>query len=435
MVDDDFLPAASHLTSVRAFDVLAPAVARTGAELVGCEATQVQYRPGSDLIVRYRASVRTARGVVDDTLFAGVTASGPPTGALVVEASAESGSTVRVGVWRWPFDPVLPALEQAVTPHLVQQLLGPLAPARPAVEVVAFRPTERAVVRVSDRDGVRPVVYVKVVEPTLTERLVGRHHDLRRAGLPVPAVLVSGPGWFAMEALMGPTLRDHLKSGEGAWPAAFSFCSMLGDLNQVELSDPSPARSRNAEAPAHAAMLASILPGERHRLASIVDRLRALEPGSTRQLVTVHGDFHEAQIVLDGSQLSGLLDIDDLGLGDPVADASTLLAHLLYRARTTPVHGDRIRAYAGTLRRTFARVHGPGELDRMTAATLVGLATGPFRVRQAGWERVTREVLDEVERLLDRRPDRSRVRAEGRRRVHEGHLSTASRTPHSAPAP
>jgi aminoglycoside phosphotransferase (APT) family kinase protein len=433
MVDDDILPAAAHLTSARAFDVLAPAVARTGASLVGCDSSQVQYRPGNDLVVRYRASVRTRHGVVDDTLFAAVTASGPPKGTLVVEAHTESDRTLRVGVWRWPFDPVLQALEQVVTPGRVHELLGPLAPEGPAVEVIAFRPTERAVVRITDRDGGRPAVYVKVVEPSLTDRFVRRHDDLRRAGLPVPAVLARGPGWYAMEALTGSTLRDHLKSGVRRWPAGSSFCSMLRNLNRATLSDPSLARSRDVEAPAQAAMLTSVLPGERQRLATIVDRLGEHTPRSARHLVTVHGDFHEAQVVLDGTELSGLLDIDDVGLGDPISDVGTLLAHLIYRARSTPLRGDRIRSYAGALRRTFATVHDPGELDRMTAAALLGLATGPFRVRQVGWERASQAVLDEVERLLDARSDHPRPRA-GRTRPDEGHLSAASRSPHAAVA-
>jgi aminoglycoside phosphotransferase (APT) family kinase protein len=434
MVDDDFLPAAPHLTSDRAFDLLAPAVAHTGAELIGCDATQVQYRPGSDLVVRYRANVRTARGIVDDTLFAAVTTSGPPSGTLVVEAETGPHQRLQVGVWRWPFDPVLRSLEQVVTPHLVRDVLGPLAPERPAIEVIAFRPTERAVVRITDRDGKRPVVYVKVVERSLTTRFVSRHDDLRRAGLPTPAVLASGEDWYAMEALAGPTLRDHLKSGAGPWPAASSFRSMLDQINQAELSDPSPARSRDAEAPAHAAMLASVLEGERERLASIVDRIRRSAPTAAPPVATVHGDLHEAQIVVEGRNIVGLLDIDDVGVGDPVGDVATLLAHLLYRARTTPLHGNRIRSYADGLRQTFTTTHDPARLDRMTAATLVGLATGPFRVRQDEWERTSSAVLDEVELLLDRCPGSSRRRASGRAIADEGDLSNRSRSPHAAPA-
>ena len=42
-------------------------------------------------------------------------------------------------------------------------------------------------------------VYVKVVAPAATTSLIARHRALGDAGLPVPPVLRSGPGWIAMQ--------------------------------------------------------------------------------------------------------------------------------------------------------------------------------------------------------------------------------------------
>jgi aminoglycoside phosphotransferase (APT) family kinase protein len=363
----------------------------------------VQYRPGSDLVVRFRASVRSGNGHVVDTLLAATTAGGPLPGTLHVEADVPDGPPLRVGVWRWPFDPILTALEEVVTPDRAQRLFGDLVGGRPGLTVVSYRPTERAVVRVEPSDG-RPAFFVKVVAPGAVAPLVDRHVRLHEADLPVPRVIASGTGWFAMEEIPGPTLRDRVKLTAGVWPASGEFASVIGRLTAVDGTGLDEARSRVGDAPAHAAMLATVLPTERSRLGRITDLLRTADSNLDRTLGVVHGDLHEAQLVVDGSRIVGLLDVDDVGLGDPVDDAATLVGHLLYRGTTTDEGGARVLRYAETLRNALRRPRDAGRLDVAIAATLVGLATGPFRIQQPDWVDVTRRQLDVIEEMLDGHP-------------------------------
>jgi aminoglycoside phosphotransferase len=395
MIEDALLPAAAHLTGPSAPQVIGAAIAASGGRLVACRPSQVQYRPHSDLVVRYRCEVRRDGATVHDTVLAGTTAAGRHPGTVPVEAVALDGTTLSVGVWRWPFDPILPDLVTMAAPDLAGEQLASLVGARPHLEVVAYRPTERAVIRV---DGPHRRLYVKIVPPAATEALAMRHERLAAAGVPVPRVLATGSGWIAMSALDGTTLRDRLKGGDHRLPSPDRYLALLDVLATVELPVGTPLRSRIEDAPHHAAMLGTVLPGARQRLTEIVDRLAA-EPLARRLDGTVHGDLHEAQLVVDDRSVIGLLDVDDAGPGDPLDDIAALLGHLRFRAVSS---GDqRIDTYADRLRAAVPTRYDRAVVDRHVAAVLVGLATGPFRIQQADWATTTHRVLDLVDDHLD----------------------------------
>jgi aminoglycoside phosphotransferase len=403
VIDDRVLPAAAHLTGDAALDVLAPAVAATGGRLVACRPVHVQYRPGSDLVVRFTATVAGGDGrEIGETLLAATTVHGPPVGTLPIEAELPDGSILRVGVWRWPFDPVLPALEEAVTPSRLGRRLAGIIGDPLRLEVVAYRPTERAVVRVEADDGRR--LYVKVVRPAIAADLVEHHRRLLDAGLPVPEVVAddAGTGLIVMAELTGPTLRDLLKSRTRPWPAPAEFLDLSRRLAGAVLPSARPVRSRTADAAAHAAMLATVLPEQAARLTNLSATFGALQPESdARPRAIIHGDLHEGQIVVDESGLvRGLLDIDDVGPGDPLDDLATSLAHLRFRASTTAGGDADLDNYADDLRLAYAGEVDGDQLDATTAAVIVGLATGPFRIQQPGWRDTVDGQLDAVERLL-----------------------------------
>jgi aminoglycoside phosphotransferase (APT) family kinase protein len=412
LIDDAVLPAAAHLTGPAVDALLGATVDAAGGQLHDARAVHVQYRPGSDLVVRYQATVTWGGAApVAETLLAATTARGPLPGTVPMVAETDAG-TLEVGVWRWPFDPILTGLTAAVTPSSAGELLADVVTGPVRLEVVAYRPTERAVVRVTDATG-QPC-YLKVVDPRRVEDLVARHHRLRAAGLPVPEILAADAeqGWFAMRALEGDTLRLRLKDARPPWPTAEQYLGLLGSLHGVELPGATPVPGRIADAIGHAAMLATVLPDQRPRIERLTEALRAALPAAeARRGPTIHGDLYEAQLVVgDGNDITGLLDIDDAGPGDPLDDLATVLAHLRYRADLDRDRTDLV-GYADALRRGFAaglEAGVPGldvtadaaDLDLATGSVLVGLATGPFRTQHPDWRQDTRRQLARAEKLV-----------------------------------
>lgn len=117
-----------------------------------------------------------------------------------------------------------------------------------------------------------------------------------------------------------------------------------------------------------------------------IDRiLEAIGEDDVTDRVPTHGDYHEAQLLIDPEgRISGILDVDTLGLGRPADDAGTMLGHLaVWHAMSG--QPDRVGAYASALRQRWESRLDPIDVRRRAAARILGLAAGPFRVQQSGW--------------------------------------------------
>jgi aminoglycoside phosphotransferase len=391
-IDDPAVPAVVHLTGQGAVDVLAAAVGVAGGRLREARVTQVQYRPGHDVVVRYRADVTWADGRrrTNETLLAGASATGTFPGAIPVVADVD-GTSLTTSVWRWPFDPIVVGLEDATTPGAADDLLGPQGPGG-QVEVVAYRPTERAVIRVTDSDG--RCRYVKALPPPELPALVDRHARLRAAGLPVPEVLATDPdrGLVVLAELAGTTLRERIKGDLPCWPSVGATHDLLARIHDLDGFGPSARAPRTIDARGHVRVLGTVLPDLRADLDLLDERFAAAE-GAVRARTgpVVHGDLHEGQLVVDETgAITGLLDVDDLGTGDPLDDVATLLGHLMFRASLLDHSGSaglrrRLLGHVDELRAAACSTVAPDVLDLTVAAVLVGLATGPFRIQRPGW--------------------------------------------------
>lgn len=386
-VRDRLLPALEILLGPGAGDALQAAVAAAGGRLVGLERRQVLYRPGDGASVRYDAAVSWAGGEpVAETLVAVTTVEGPPPGTLVVAAG-----DLAVGVFRYPDDPALPGLPFATSARAVAERLG-LDPSLFRLSVRTYRPGRRAVVRaLADGPHGPTERYLKVVPPGDAPRLRDGLIGLRRH-LPVPIVAASwlDVGVVALEALPGRTVREILLKGSrrdvAGLPDGRAILDLL-DLFPRPGADASRRRGPISRAAGHAGLLEVIVPSEQARLRKLV---RAIgEPPAGRARDAVHGDLHEAQLLVDEHAISGILDLDDTGRGHRVDDLGTMLGHLGTLAVAVPARRTRIERYAGCLRAVFEGAVDPDELRRSTAAAILGLATGPFRVQQRAWRRRT----------------------------------------------
>jgi hypothetical protein len=371
-----------------AADVLATALDGYRGRLHAVRVATVAVQPGGATVVQYRADVERADGRRTTETLAATTGGRIPAGAAVLSGEHE-GSAVEVGVWRWPQDPALPALEAAADPDRVRDLLvdaGVPCGARPRVRVRAYRPGRRAVLEVGV-GGAR--LFLKVVRPAAVAALVARH-ELLAGHLPVPPVLASTPdGLVVLPEQPGTPVRELLGRGAPV-PAPPDVDALLDALPPalIELPD----RAQHLRRVRHFAdVIALTAPAHRAAVEELAAALESVDPGG-HPTVPVHGDLHDGQILAVDRAVTGLLDVDTAGPGHRVDEWATLLAHLSVRALHDPRPGPALRYGADLL------AHAEGGSDRRQlrariAAAVLGLATGPFRVQQPGWGDHTRARL------------------------------------------
>ena len=408
-VVDPTLPAVQHLVGKQAVDVLRLPVEAAGGRIEDVRPVHVQFRPGSDVIVRYSAQISwDGQPSVRETLVASSTAWGVHPGTVVITADTSDGP-IEVGVWRWPFDPALRGLGAVVSAESVGSLLD-LDPRHLVVDIVAYRPTERAVIRVSSTvvDGhgdpsEHVHAYIKVVEPSTVRSIADRHGCLLAAGVAVPAVntIDEANGLLVLEPLRGPTLRQLVKGAPGAWPTTDEFDRLADSFAAADLAGGS-VPSKLTDGALHAHMLASVLslPAQRSRLEALatIFEQTPIPPADS----IIHGDLHEAQLIIVDGMIRGVLDIDDAGPGAAIDDRANLIARLLYRTVVADMDTTTIVTYADMVRSESTRRFDAHQLDVHIAACLIGLATGPFRLQAPGWERNVTDLVECAEHLTMR---------------------------------
>jgi hypothetical protein len=327
-------------------------------------------------------------------------------------------------VWAFPDDPALPGLAAAADGHLIRRRLRP-RPAAVAVEPLRYRPRRRAVLRYRLRAQAAPgLLFAKVLTPGRARRLLALADALRptqpagpRAGeagdatepmlrFALPAGRI-GPGALILPSLAGRALRDLLLAA-GPLPSPDHVAAVPGQLHrrclpalaQAGLTRTVPVASDGDRATlrrrfdpctalAAAQLVARLVPGEgctAGRLAEAV--IGWAEESEPPDEWIVHGDLYENQILVDGEAF-GLIDLDDLGPGDPLLDAANFSAHLLLLGASGPPAAAVILGYREELRAAFRRRFDadPADLAWREAYCLLRLVAGPFRVLHPDWPR------------------------------------------------
>ncbi|MDO5661280.1 MAG: phosphotransferase [Brachybacterium sp.] len=225
-------------------------------------------------------------------------------------------------------DETLPPLQAALEEH-------------PGAVPVSHRPGRRAVLRVHDSTGQQ--LFVKVASRGRTERA---RRALERAvafesGFRTPQVVRAEPESLTFSALSGQPLHEGLPTDDGQWERAWeatadawvrSVLASRSTLPEGTVHGPEEETGvlrtwqRRAEAadPDGAAVRASAIERASAQLASL--------PRSP-DLVLIHRDLHDKQILWDPAVGPGLLDVDTCCLGDPALDAGNLRAHATWRRR------------------------------------------------------------------------------------------------------
>ena len=391
---DPHLPLVATLLSAEADELLGAALAPSDGRLLAARPIDIAWWPGRSITVAYAVDVAWSSGLESvETLVAKV-GDTIPEDALVL-----AGELGDVALWRAPHDPALPGLAPALDPEVLAALLAdlgaPVDPSGLSTRIRSYRPGRRAVVEVTAPTA---RLFLKVVRPHRAGAIHERHRALRDH-LPVPESLGCSPrhGVVALEALPGDTMRDLFATG-AALPGGTAIIELLDAL-------PAPldgATSWGWRAAELGEVVAAASPELAHRVRELAARLEAHESAldpARHPAVPVHGDLHDAQLLVQDGGVSGLLDVDTHSIGRRVDDLATMIGHLSTLATAVP-HGEAVRAHAQRLLEHFDRQVDPVDLRRAVAAVVLGLATGPFRVVEPGWQVATAQRVELAGRWL-----------------------------------
>ena len=386
---DASVPALPVLLGPESADVLATAVAPHGGSIRSSRVTQIRYTPGRAIVVRYRADVAWDGGRSTREILVAASGISVPDGSPVI-----AFGDIEIALWAYPNDPFLPGLATAAQPDPAGRLLSQLgvdAPS-PRLRLRAYRPGRRAVIEVNTAQA---RVFFKVVRPHRVADLQAKHTELSTA-VPVP----HSHGWnksiglVALQAMPGKPLRLALESGRRRLPPAAQFLSMLDSF--PDSSSIATVKGPEQKTAFHARLLKAVTPELAGRIDAIVERTSV---PVEEQTVPVHGDFHSSQLLVRGPNLTGLIDVDTVGIGQRSSDLAVLLAHMSTVGLSTAARRQ-IDKFGAELIKEFDTVVDPAALRRKVAAAILGLATGPFRVNLARWPTQTERRIALAERWI-----------------------------------
>ncbi|MGJ9402190.1 aminoglycoside phosphotransferase family protein [Arthrobacter sp. KK5.5] len=369
---------------------------------------QLQHRPGAGVSALYE--LPAAAG------FIGMTTETMPAteGTVRVEIPADaapssSGKPVTgplvVSMWRHPHDPKLPGLRSATVEQEVWRIWGRDDTLR-RLETVTYRPLRRAVVR-AEFATAAPVVhtrrlYLKVMRAGLAEGLHRRHRVLHDAGLPVPRP-VGEPvdDVVALAEVTGDPMSKLILQDGATSLAPGDLLELLDRLPEEALGFPRrPAWSDRLGRYASAAAVA--LPEHGERIGRLERHLARLLGSTDRgPVVPTHGDFYEANLLMEGNRISALLDVDGVGPGHRVDDLACLLGHLGVLP-AVDIRYTRITEALDHFGGAFAAHVDPGALWARSAAVAVSLVAGARTAGASGWNRQALARLVAAEELADR---------------------------------
>lgn len=393
---------AELLSSEAVGDLLAAAVEHAGGTLRSWALDHIDANPSRSTTATYSAIVDWSYGRREELL--GVSARAHGLSASDTRAEIFADGEREVAVWLYPNDPDLPGLTRAAYPESLAAVLHAYRVVPDAVtgadldlEMIAYRPRRRAVLRAAVRGG--ETFYVKVLRERLFDDVRDRHRLLRDAGVPAPAIAASTPDYLlVLRELPGTPLAR----------AIFAEANPCTAEQLIDVLDAMPAsvarlerRPPWADAIDHyTRLVAAAMPDQSARLERIATHIRAglahLPPGDE----PTHGDFHEGQVHVAGGRVVGVLDVDTIGPGRRADDLACLIAHLSTIQRMNPSQAARVHGLLQGWVPVFDERVDPVELRLRAAAVVVSLATGPYRGQEPQWERETLVMIDAAEALV-----------------------------------
>ncbi|SDR65450.1 phosphotransferase family protein [Agrococcus carbonis] len=336
--------------------VLMRLLAASGRELV--DFTQKDVEPVNEgFIVGYSCGVRTPQDAVERVTIYVSTSPSAPTDEHTVELTDASGR--RLTAWVYPQDPALPSLPAVSYPEAAGVVLAKfgIEASGASLRMEAYRPGKRAVLRV---ETATERWFAKVVHPSLAATIHDLHQRFLSAGVHVPPSLgYSEAGLVLLRELPGVPAIDVFERID-----RHRFALALDELSAHIAAVPVAIGARESLARRvdwYAERMEETAPVFARETTALAQRVHErYARTAVPRPVTIHGDLHLGQVFVDEqdpSTITGILDIDTAGLGDPADDRGALFGHVVVSAiERTPgtAAGSALAAFADELQAGWA---------------------------------------------------------------------------------
>ena len=295
-------------------------------------------------------------------------------------------------VFQYPDDPLLPGLREAADPETALRLLKkhvlPIGARRARVEVIRYRPGNRAVLRHS-ASGVR--FYARVMRPSAVAAVLEARDLIGQSSFVLPrlAGCWADGGVVWMSEIPGGNLRRQLRRGRAPDPEP-----ILDGLATLWAAAPTSAPGRPFDL---AAAYRRAKRTFRHKVSSGDSASVSLDQacGALDQFVEswqpsamAHNDFYDDQMLALPDGRVALVDYEEAGPGDPMLDVGNFLAHLRWRfCLGRQRENDASAAYHDRFRRSAVERFrwDERELAQREAVCLFRICTNVIRHPQPDW--------------------------------------------------
>lgn len=304
---------------------------------------------------------------------------------------------------RWYTDPrkIKRSLEKLAGPN------GRISGSRTVVDVLRYKPERRVVARVdlATTERNRPLL-VRYSTRRQAHHLARVAAHLRSHGIntPAPILQLDGSRVTVDEYIGGSQLRDAIRDD------AVAPADLAGAIGRFHATDP-PARVEHRTAAGDLARLIEGLAGlgtwhpELTETARrTVDALQRLLPSPSTRIVTLHGDLHAKNVLVDSARLA-FIDLERVAVGPPAIDLGFLRAHTIALGVRQPGWSPRATAHIEAVTECYRWDGGVLSDDDLAWHTAIGLAEQALLVArhlEGRWQTTSAELLELAQRQLDR---------------------------------
>lgn len=335
----DYMTGAGALPLIRAALQSAPALAPTVGmsgyryltdyEVASWKVTSTHARPNAGASVTYRVNL-IGRGEPLQVTTVASTESVPRGSSMVlrcdprmIEPNSEEPSPIPINVWTYPHDPHLAGLPWAADRAAISATLDV---SNPVLETVVYRPTRRAMIKISEGGATHS--WVKVLKPKKAQALLDTISVLEGSEFPYAPLLANpAPGIVVQAHGVGTPLANVISRKPYDAARMFDQIREVLDALPEQVVDLPRQKSWTDRRAHYAKAISQSLPDLTPAVNQMMRTINALVDEDQAPVPT-HGDFFEANLLTNGTNITTVLDLDSVGPGNRADDYACLLAHV-----------------------------------------------------------------------------------------------------------